>query len=174
LGLAEETEPDVVEVLVDMYESLGNQVALQYGGSELANTIKTYTKHSIASQSRDLLNAIKRYYSNSFTDAEKQHSINLFLGHFVPWKHNIALWDLETDYYLHNQATRPEHLLLSNSNWWDDPLREFDDANTAKPEVFAPPSADNHEMFFEEVCLSHPSFSLLMTSSSIRCTSHIN
>src|SRR5262249_30905612 len=29
----------------------------------------------------------KRFYNNSFTDAEKQHSINLFLGNYVPWKH---------------------------------------------------------------------------------------
>jgi hypothetical protein len=30
------------EILLDMYEGLGNQIALQYGGSELANTMKTY------------------------------------------------------------------------------------------------------------------------------------
>lgn len=30
------------DILLDMYEGLGNQIALQYGGSELANTMKTY------------------------------------------------------------------------------------------------------------------------------------
>lgn len=29
------------DILLDMYEGLGNQIALQYGGSELANTMKT-------------------------------------------------------------------------------------------------------------------------------------
>lgn len=30
------------DILLDMYEALGNQIALQYGGSELANTMKSY------------------------------------------------------------------------------------------------------------------------------------
>ncbi len=29
------------ELFLEMYEGLGNQIALQYGGSELANTMKT-------------------------------------------------------------------------------------------------------------------------------------
>ena len=35
------------EVLLDMYEALGNQIALQYGGSELANTMKTYVSKTL-------------------------------------------------------------------------------------------------------------------------------
>eukprot|EP01132_Coremiostelium_polycephalum_P008426 gene8426-10345_t len=117
----------IVQVLIDMYEACGNQIALQYGGSELANTIKTYTKHSLSSQSRDIANAIKRYISNSFTDADKQHSINLFLGYFVPSKatERIPLWNLETDHYFHNKTDRHQHVLLSNTNWWEAPIKEF-------------------------------------------------
>ena len=27
---------------------------------------------------------------------------NLFLGYYVPYRHKIPLWEMETDYYLHN------------------------------------------------------------------------
>jgi hypothetical protein len=35
-------------------------------------------------------------------DAEKQHTINLFLGLFVPDENKPPIWDLITDYYLHH------------------------------------------------------------------------
>lgn len=28
--------------------------------------------------------------------------MNLFLGYYVPYRHDTPLWELETDYYLHN------------------------------------------------------------------------
>ena len=55
-----------------MFEETGNQIALQYGGSQLANTMTSWTKDSIVSQIRDLNANLKRYYSNSFADTGKQ------------------------------------------------------------------------------------------------------
>ncbi len=41
---------------------------MQYGGSQLVNTMETYRKLSPwSSHSRDMLVSLKRYYSNSFT-----------------------------------------------------------------------------------------------------------
>lgn len=37
----------------------------------------------------------------------KQDAMNVFLGCFVPNEVNIPLWDLESDYHLHNKALRP-------------------------------------------------------------------
>lgn len=51
---------------------------------------------------RELLTSIRRYYSNSFTDRAKQDAINLFLGYYVPISADKPLWELDTDYYLHN------------------------------------------------------------------------
>lgn len=34
------------------------------------------------------MQTLSRYYSNTFSDTEKQHSINVFLGYFIP-KQNI-------------------------------------------------------------------------------------
>eukprot|EP01112_Ceratiomyxa_fruticulosa_P009117 TRINITY_DN2379_c0_g1_i1.p1 TRINITY_DN2379_c0_g1~~TRINITY_DN2379_c0_g1_i1.p1 ORF type:complete len:1047 (-),score=231.77 TRINITY_DN2379_c0_g1_i1:139-3279(-) len=114
-------ESEIVQLLIEMYEGLGNQIALQYGGSELANTIKTYTKNSLVSQTRDALTAVRRYYNNTFTDQEKQGSINLFLGYYVPWKakEKVPLWELDTDYYLHNQQDNPVYMLVAYTDWWN-------------------------------------------------------
>jgi hypothetical protein len=70
-----------VDMLTEMYHDLGDTIALQYGGSHLVNTMETYRKvNQWTSHSRDMLEGLKRYYSNSFVDADKQAAINLFLG----------------------------------------------------------------------------------------------
>lgn len=70
-----------VNMLTEMYHDLGDTIALQYGGSALAHTTDTYRKiNHWTSHSRDTLEGIRRYYANSFADAEKQASIDLFLG----------------------------------------------------------------------------------------------
>lgn len=98
---SESLAQDLLESLVDAYEVLGNKIALQYGGSALANTISTYTKSSFVSKSRDMISAFTRYYRNSFTDAEKQQGINIFLGVFVPFKEKQPIWEVESDRTLH-------------------------------------------------------------------------
>jgi phosphatidylinositol 3,5-bisphosphate 5-phosphatase len=92
-----------IDVFNAMYHDHGDTIALQYGGSHLVNTMETYRKMSAwTSHSRDMIESIRRYYSNSFTDAEKQDAINLFLGNFQPALQNIDLWELPNDFYLHN------------------------------------------------------------------------
>lgn len=74
-------DSDAVNMLTEMYHDLGDTIALQYGGSALAHTTDTYRKiNHWSSHSRDMLEGIRRYYANSFADAEKQASIDLFLG----------------------------------------------------------------------------------------------
>lgn len=110
---------DAVNLLNAMYHDHGDTIALQYGGSHLVNTMETYRKISKwTSHSRDMIESIRRYYSNSFTDVEKQAAMNLFLGVYVPWIPNqLPLWDLTTDFYLHNS---PYKLIKVDSyiNWF--------------------------------------------------------
>ncbi|PWN53902.1 hypothetical protein IE53DRAFT_383532 [Violaceomyces palustris] len=74
-------DSDAVNMLTEMYHDLGDTIALQYGGSALAHTTDTYRKiNQWTSHSRDVLESMKRYYANSFADADKQAAINLFLG----------------------------------------------------------------------------------------------
>ncbi|KAL3171308.1 hypothetical protein MRX96_013530 [Rhipicephalus microplus] len=90
---------NMLEVL---YEGHGDTLALQYGGSQLVHRVKTYRKIApLSSHSRDIMQTLSRYLSNTFSDADKQNAINFFLGVYRPYEHNFALWDLTTDYYLH-------------------------------------------------------------------------
>lgn len=96
---------------------MGDRLALQYGGSEAH---KKVSKGAGKTKQGELLTSIKRYYSNSFTDRVKQDAMNLFLGYFQPSMHDYALWDLETDYFLHNRLLHPprpdvDAILLNSS-----------------------------------------------------------
>jgi hypothetical protein len=113
-------DSDATNVFNAMYHDHGDTIALQYGGSHLVNTMETYRKISAwTSHSRDIIESIRRYYSNSFTDAEKQDSINLFLGYFVPKKSTTFLWDLPTDFELHNAHPMQREPISSYVQWWD-------------------------------------------------------
>ncbi|KAL3684409.1 hypothetical protein R1sor_002431 [Riccia sorocarpa] len=97
-----EQDTGVGETLMSMYQKMGDALAFQYGGSAAHNTVfpeKGVWKATM--QSRELLKSIKRYYSNTYTDGEKQDAINLFLGRFQPQEGKPALWDLDSDHYLH-------------------------------------------------------------------------
>jgi hypothetical protein len=59
---------------------------------------------------------LSRYYSNAFSDNDKQNSINLLLGVFTPGR-GPAIWDLTTDFHLHNELNPSGR---SCSQWWDE------------------------------------------------------
>ena len=52
----------IANVLMEMYEESGNQLAIQYGGSGLAHTIESINGKNVL----DTLNSLKRYYNNVF------------------------------------------------------------------------------------------------------------
>lgn len=71
------------------------------------NTMETYRKiNQWTSHSRDMVESFKRYYNNSFLDAQRQEAYNLFLGNYVYAQGKPMLWDLSTDYYLHHADPR--------------------------------------------------------------------
>lgn len=107
MGLTDKPKVDadssIAAALMDMYQSMGDALAQQYGGSAAHNTVfpERQGKWKATTQSREFLKSIKRYYSNAYTDGEKQDAINLFLGYFKPKEGKPALWELDSDYYLH-------------------------------------------------------------------------
>lgn len=123
LGIIEDTyleyDSDIVNILTELFHDLGDTIALQYGGSHLVNTMETYRKiNQWSSHSRDMVESIKRFYSNSFVDAQRQDAINLFLGNYI-WKPDAPpIWELNTDFYLHNEYTivGPKR---SYTHWWN-------------------------------------------------------
>ncbi|XP_064473715.1 polyphosphoinositide phosphatase-like [Ornithodoros turicata] len=116
-------DTDTVRMLEVLYEDHGDTLALQYGGSQLVHRVKTYRKIApLSSHSRDIMQTLSRYYSNTFSDADKQNAINLFLGVYRPSQHTTPLWDMNTDYYLHNPV--PAGKLRCHRNpytcWYDE------------------------------------------------------
>ncbi|TFL05756.1 SacI homology domain-containing protein [Pterulicium gracile] len=74
-------DSDAVNMLTEMYHDHGDTIALQYTGSALVNRVETYRRMPHwNSHSRDLIENIRRFYTNSLLDADKQAAINLFLG----------------------------------------------------------------------------------------------
>ena len=98
----------IVRMLIDMYVEIGDQIALQYGGSEAHKKVQSSAganSNNMAGQlgkHKELLTSVRRYYSNAFTDRLKQDAMNLFLGYYLPSNNTTPLWELDNDYYLHN------------------------------------------------------------------------
>lgn len=123
LGVTDTTsidyDSDAVNLLTEMFHDHGDTIALQYGGSHLVNTMETYRKiNQWSSHSRDMIESIRRYYNNSFVDSQRQDAINLFLGNYVWQQGQPMLWDLPTDYYLHNDFFGGHKLRRSYQKWW--------------------------------------------------------
>ncbi|XP_050728957.1 polyphosphoinositide phosphatase-like isoform X2 [Eriocheir sinensis] len=122
-----EFDSDCMRMLEEMYEDHGDTLALQYGGSQLVHRIKTYRRTAPwSSQGNDIMQTLSRYYSNTFSDTEKQNSINLFLGVYVPRRNIPPIWEISSDYTLHHSLTRgirPCHS-HSTTQWWDSEVME--------------------------------------------------
>lgn len=111
LGILENTvikyDTDAVNLFTHMYHDHGDTIAMQYGGSQLVNTMETYRQiNQWTSHSRDMIESFKRYYNNSFLDGQRQEAYNLFLGNYIFTQGQPMLWDLATDYYLHHENPR--------------------------------------------------------------------
>nr|KAJ3422929.1 phosphatidylinositol-3,5-bisphosphate 5-phosphatase [Polyrhizophydium stewartii] len=134
-----------MNLLNAMYHDHGDTIALQYGGSHLVNTMETYRKISPwTSHSRDMIESIRRYYSNSFTDAEKQEAINVFLGYYVPQRFVTPLWDLPSDLFMHNEHPLKRSMAHSYRTWWTP------DAFEPKRELCRPCTAGELKAVFTE------------------------
>ncbi|KAJ0981073.1 hypothetical protein J5N97_009328 [Dioscorea zingiberensis] len=85
--------------LMSFYETMGDTLAHQYGGSAAHNKIFSERRGQwrAATQSQEFFRTLQRYYSNAYMDAEKQDAINVFLGHFQPQQDKPALWELDSD-----------------------------------------------------------------------------
>lgn len=119
-------DTDAVRLLEQLYEDHGDTIALQYGGSQLVHRVKTYRKVApITSHSSEIMQSFSRYYSNTFSDSEKQNVINIFLGirKSIPISAQAILDNLVTDYYLHNELLlKPFDVSAKEKSyrqWWN-------------------------------------------------------
>lgn len=116
-------DSDAVNLFTQMFHDHGDTLAIQYGGSQLVNTMETYRRvNQWSSHSRDMVESFKRYYNNSFLDSQRQEAYNLFLGNYTFVQGQPMLWDLTTDYYLHHANPRAwsERKRRSYVKWYSD------------------------------------------------------
>ena len=73
-----------VLALMELYEEMGDRIAIQYGGSEAHKKVHTQSadkakakRRASADKSKEVLTSIKRYVSNSFTDRLKQVRVHV-------------------------------------------------------------------------------------------------
>ncbi|KAI4802362.1 hypothetical protein KUCAC02_020203 [Chaenocephalus aceratus] len=106
---------------MELYEDHGDTLSLQYGGSQLVHRVKTYRKIAPLDTNtpKDIMQTLSRYYSNAFSDADRQDAINLFLQVYQPSESKPHLWELPTDFYLHHKNTMalPQDR-RSYTLWW--------------------------------------------------------
>ncbi|XP_041950310.1 LOW QUALITY PROTEIN: polyphosphoinositide phosphatase [Alosa sapidissima] len=120
-------DTDCVRLFEELYEDHGDTLSLQYGGSQLVHRVKTYRKIAPWTQhSKDIMQTLSRYYSNAFSDADRQDAINLFLQVYQTGENKPHLWELPTDFYLHQSNTLS--LLQdrrSYTYWWSEGVLSY-------------------------------------------------
>lgn len=115
-------DSDLINILTEIFHDHGDTIAVQYGGSNLVNTMDSYRRiNQWSSHTRDILNSIKRIYSNSFMDLTRQEAINLFLGNYQYSPDKPKLWELQNDFYLHNDILIEDiRIKLSYIRWYNE------------------------------------------------------
>ncbi|OVA08299.1 Synaptojanin [Macleaya cordata] len=132
LGFIDVPKVDLDSPLADdlmrFYETMGDTLAQQYGGSNAHNKIFSERRGQwrAATQSQEFFRTLQRYYSNAYMDAEKQAAINVFLGHFQPQQGRPALWELDSDQHYNAGRGAPSFADESTSTFFK---RSFSDGN---------------------------------------------
>ncbi|OBA23202.1 hypothetical protein METBIDRAFT_29724 [Metschnikowia bicuspidata var. bicuspidata NRRL YB-4993] len=152
-------DSDLINILTEMFHDHGDTIAVQYGGSNLVNTMDSYRRiNQWSSHTRDVLNSIKRIYSNSFMDLIRQEAINLFLGNYVYHPRKLKLWELQNDFYLHNTLMllplleKPSYMHWYNAKYLQDTRGLLQDRPDVLPEPQRRPdaAADSSDNWFNE------------------------
>jgi hypothetical protein len=139
-----EADSPISKVILDLYERMGDCLALQYGGSHMHRQMQkdrhmtslapVLYRNEVPAKPKEIFVSIMRHYQNSFQDSDKQDAINLFLGKFVPDTEQLGknIWDHESDYYMHNKVLNLEPFKndakssLVPGNWWSRPIENFE------------------------------------------------
>ncbi|KAK9022677.1 hypothetical protein V6N11_002923 [Hibiscus sabdariffa] len=118
----------LTEDLMGVYETMGDILALQYGGSAAHNKIfcQRRGQWKATTQSQEFFRTLQRYYNNAYMDAEKQSAINLFLGQFQQQQGKPAHWVLDSDQHYCVGRHDPN---LSNENARPSIKRSLSDGN---------------------------------------------
>jgi len=93
-----ERDSRLIPILLDMYERMGDRIAMQYGGSEMHRAMDTtatpfaptdLVKNRNRTKAKKAVVSFLRHYQNTFKDNIKQNAYNLLLG--IPYMNSAAL-----------------------------------------------------------------------------------
>lgn len=136
----------LADALMGCYETMGDTLALQYGGSAAHNKIFSARRGQWkpATQSQEFFRTLQRYYNNAYMDAEKQAAINLFLGHFQPQQDKPNLWELDSDQH-YNVESHGNGFTLESAGYyaWSLMKRSLSDGNILRESNRIPVSRHN-------------------------------
>eukprot|EP00397_Hematodinium_sp_SG-2012_P003059 GEMP01003067.1.p1 GENE.GEMP01003067.1~~GEMP01003067.1.p1 ORF type:complete len:1086 (+),score=196.16 GEMP01003067.1:209-3466(+) len=113
---------EIVSVLEEMYDFMGDSLALQYAGSVAHKKYQLLPRPRIMKNSKELLTSVHRHYSNSFGDGDKQNSMNLLLGVYLPTIHPRPWAHDGLDSWLHHGVLHDDY---DPKNWWEAPLAKW-------------------------------------------------
>ncbi|PGH02451.1 mannosyl-oligosaccharide alpha-1,2-mannosidase [Blastomyces parvus] len=156
LGIIDEVsveyDTDAMNLFTTMWHHHGDTIAVQYGGSHLVNTMATYRKiNQWTGHSRDMVESFKRYYNNSFLDAQRQEAYNLFLGNYIFSHGQPMLWELATDYYLHHSNPRVRSNNYNYINWFNPEfLKPHPTPSAVVPQGVKKPQVNNYDDYWLE------------------------
>lgn len=145
---------DLINILTEIFHDHGDTIAIQYGGSNLVNTMDSYRRiNQWLSHTRDMLNSIKRIYSNSFMDSIRQEAINLFLGNYIYDASKPKLWELQNDFFLHNNLMVDDiRQKRSYTHWYTDAFlaKERFDLLDKQTHPYLEPFPDYNDNWYNE------------------------
>ena len=137
LGLSDndehiQMEKKLFKEVTSMYDQMGDQISMQYGGS-IAHHAQLGKKKGFFAVASELVTSVKRHLANNFSDPHRQSQYNLFLGIYQPLKNSVPIWRLtdekETAMLAEMQqsflARKHVEFALSH-HWWERHLRGFE------------------------------------------------
>ena len=126
-----------------MYQEMGDQISLQYGGSKAHHSV-VGQKKGVLQSLPEFFTSIQRHLANNFTDPQKQNALNLFLGIYQPLKNKTPLWAINDDreLMLSMDQIPEEHQTSLDPCWWERHFRGF--------EAGLPLTLINHTLLFNK------------------------
>lgn len=168
-------DSDLINILTEIFHDHGDTIAIQYGGSNLVNTMDSYRRiNQWSSHTRDMLNSIKRIYSNSFMDSIRQEAINLFLGNYTYDSSKLKLWEMQNDYYLHHSMPTFDFRFKDSYQHWfnENFIAQAVTQNDSKHLIKAEASTDANDNWFNE-CYGQRKFQSLLELFQFNMNSNV-
>lgn len=120
LGISESLskKSDIIQVLTELFEKMGDAIALQYSGSIAHKAANSKEK----SKQNKILVATQRHLANLTKDPKKQQAINLFLGIYKTDLYPMQLWEISDDFRLHNKVEVHSRIY---GKWWKYEIQKY-------------------------------------------------